>query len=371
MINKKILYLCDYSLDAIGGAQKSLLTMANAMDQLGYKVIITSDLIKDKEFSVSENITIQQWKKPANKYMAIISKMFLLIKCIRKYKPDVVHAQFSQFAFAMLLARKYKLISGKVPLVFTDRHHFLGYNDRYKNMFVNNLGYLKKIIFTTENNRKEWEKALGHEIEHSAVVSNVLEDKWFEQKCESPNHDGKIYVGFAGRFVDWKRWDTVLEISEKLCKDGRYVISIAISAPKGEEKSVDDYIKQLEEKTRGQLNVVRDGDEDEMLKFYGELDFFVLTSENESFGRTLIEAMTQNTVVLSTNSGGAPEVVGRNDTIFEVADSEEASNIIKTIAFDESKLDSYKKWFNNRSKSFSRDSMKQKMNDIYMQILDN
>ena len=369
MSSKKILYLCDFPIDSIGGAQKSLLSMAYAMDEMGYNIIITSDIMEDKDYVKSKNIIVEEWKKPKNKYAAVISKIRFLRKCIKKHKPDIVHAQFSQYAYAMILARKWGLISDKIPLVFTDRHHFLGYNNRYKEMFTKNIGYLKKVIFTTENNLREWEKALGHKLEQSEVVPNILDDKWFEL-CPSNRMDTeKVYVGFAGRYIDWKRWDTVIEIAERLCIDEKYVISIAISALEGEDELVDKYIEALREKSNGQLLVRKSANESEMMKFYSELDFFVLTSENESFGRTLVEAMTQENVVMCTKSGGAPEVVGRDDMMFELLDSEKACEIIREISSDESKMKLCKEWFLERSKLFNRETMKQKMNKIYVELL--
>lgn len=369
MSSKKILYLCDFPLDSIGGAQKSLLSMAYAMDELNYEIIITSDMMENRAFLSNSRIIVEEWKKPKNKYAAIISKLKMLKKCIKKHNPDIIHAQFSQYAYVMLLAKKFKMISDKILLVFTDRHHFLGYNDRYKKMFTENIHYLDRVIFTTENNRSEWEKALGHTIEQSDVVPNILDDKWFDRSCQNSKDTTKIYIGFAGRYVDWKHWETVVEIAKELCKEQKYIISIAISPLDGEQNLVDEYIKELNEKSNGQLVFRVSANEQEMMEFYSELDFFVLTSENESFGRTLVEAMTQKTVVMSTNSGGAPEVVGRDDTIFEVLDAEGACEIIRRISSNFDEMEEYKKWFLNRSNQFTRNSMKQKMNDIYIALL--
>src|SRR5699024_168429 len=67
----------------------------------------------------------------------------------------------------------------------------------------------------------------------------------------------------------------------------------------------------LGEKFIGEINVKFE----DMDQFYYDIDFFLLTSNynTESFGRTLVEAMSRNTVVLTTNAGGAVEVVGNED----------------------------------------------------------
>ena len=119
------------------------------------------------------------------------------------------------------------------------------------------------MIFTTQNNKNEWEKALGKSIDNGEVVPNVLEDKWFQLEKNNRNSDGKIYVGFAGRYVDWKRWDTVLDIADELCSDKQYVISVAISALDGEENKLNEYLNNLKNKSRGQLIVKIDANEEE------------------------------------------------------------------------------------------------------------
>ena len=74
----------------------------------------------------------------------------------------------------------------------------------------------------------------------------------------------------------------------------------------------------LGERFEGKINI----DISEMNKFYYDLDFFILTSKHntESFGRTLVEAMSRKTIVLTTNSGGSVEVVGNKNNVCETAD---------------------------------------------------
>ena len=73
MSGKKILYLCDYPMDLIGGAEKSTATMAKAMAANGYEVAILAEnsLNKDTAF---DNIRLYQFKKSANKYIQVLQK---------------------------------------------------------------------------------------------------------------------------------------------------------------------------------------------------------------------------------------------------------------------------------------------------------
>ena len=75
-----------------------------------------------------------------------------------------------------------------------------------------------------------------------------------------------------------------------------------------------------------------------MEDFYYDLDIFVLTSEGESFGRTLIEAMARKCVVLGTNSGGVPDVIGNKEFLFEVNDVDDVCDKITNYVGNKEKL---------------------------------
>ena len=59
----------------------------------------------------------------------------------------------------------------------------------------------------------------------------------------------------------------------------------------------------------------------DMEQFYYDIDVYVLTSWplSESFGRTIVEAMSRKTAVLTTDAGGSVEVVNNPSTVCETA----------------------------------------------------
>ena len=122
MSGKKILYLCDYPMDLIGGAEKSTATMAKAMAANGYEVAILAEnsLNKDTAF---DNIRLYQFKKSANKYIQVLQKAHNALKYIRKFKPDIVHIQFAQYSYVFLLLKKFHLVKSKIRIIYTERHN--------------------------------------------------------------------------------------------------------------------------------------------------------------------------------------------------------------------------------------------------------
>jgi len=57
-------------------------------------------------------------------------------------------------------------------------------------------------------------------------------------------------------------------------------------------------------------NVIWNGYDIDMNKFYSELDILIVPSHSESYGRVIIEAMYFNCAVIASNVGGIPEAMG-------------------------------------------------------------
>lgn len=370
---KKILYLCDFPIDSIGGAQKSLVTMANAMNEQQYDVYVTSENITNKDFLLNCHFKVLEFSKGNGKIEQVIRKLIFLLKIYQKIKPDIIHVQFAQYAYVLMLAKKLKLIKKDVRCIYTDRHFFTAYNQRYQKMFINQINDWNDIIFTTNINKQEWEKALyGKEYKTNFhVIYNVLDPEWFESNHNvTVNKDhNQLVIGFAGRYVDWKRWDTVEEICIKLLSIDDIKVNVAISYDKGNSSSEKDmyiYIEKLKKILNNRIEIFVNVDTKKMMQFYDNLDLFILTSEKESFGRTLIEAMSRNCSVLSANSGGAPEVIGRKDLLFSVGDVSTALSKILEYKNNFFKLENDKIYFKNRVNTlFTIDSMIKKSIQVY------
>src|SRR5699024_22515 len=124
----------------------------------------------------------------------------------------------------------------------------------------------------------------------------------------------------TGSYAERKEWSRAISIINR------------IHSEIGSKLKVNMAVKELDEKTKvktkkmfsdlqadfgkrfiGKINIPLE----EMDLFYYDLDLFILTSKpnTESFGRTLVEAMSRRTAVLTTNAGGAEEVVGSSKNV--------------------------------------------------------
>lgn len=68
----------------------------------------------------------------------------------------------------------------------------------------------------------------------------------------------------------------------------------------------------------------------EASRYFRAFDVFVLTSNHEPFGMVLLEAMVADLPIISTSVGGAPEILGDSELLFEVGDSARLAKLLST-----------------------------------------
>ncbi len=72
-------------------------------------------------------------------------------------------------------------------------------------------------------------------------------------------------------------------------------------------------------------------------QYFKAFDCFVLASDHEPFGMVLLEAMAANLPIISSDCGGAPEVVGDTGLLFKLGNADELADRIAELANGENK----------------------------------
>lgn len=145
---------------------------------------------------------------------------------------------------------------------------------------------------------------------HWRVIYNGVR---MDSPLRIPKKKTHVIVGFAGQMVAHKcpeRFINAFTIAKKA-----YPNLAGIMAGGG---VMLDEMRILAEKQEISSSLQIVGHINDMRSFYNSLDIFVLTSEEEPFGRVLIEAMSVGCPVIATNVGGVPEIVEDGKTGFLV-----------------------------------------------------
>lgn len=360
---KKILYLLECNINTIGGSQKSTSTIINEMLNYGYEVgiFMPSKLNMDIKENNNFNDTCYIYTIEDTKKMKKINSLFYRIKelrkCIKSYKPDIIHSQSPSTTWLLGILLKFGLIDKNIKCYCTDRGFLLEYSKIAQKLFKLVGNTYETIVTTTKINQDNWNNNVR--LRKSVCIPNALEDEWFEydeirEKELRSKHNVKntFNIGFCSRYLEYKRWDTVMEICTALSKCDNIKFIIAVTADNDyRRKQMNEYLEKMKEILGEKLILFVDADKEKIKEFYYILDAFILTSEGESFGRTLIEAMTKNNLVFGTNSGGVPDVINNSKFLFEVGNIEEICTKIERYMNDSKNMEKAKKNFMEYVKS--------------------
>jgi N-acetyl-alpha-D-glucosaminyl L-malate synthase BshA len=100
-------------------------------------------------------------------------------------------------------------------------------------------------------------------------------------------------------------------------------------------------------------------------------DLFILPSETESFGLAALEAMAVGVPVISSNTGGIPEVNVHGETGFlsDVGDVDDMAKNALYILSDKKRLHEFKSRARKHSENFNLDKVVEQYEALYRQLL--
>lgn len=320
-----ILLMSDNSLDTIGGSEESTKIILKGLKDIYKLGVVQPGKIVDPELSVnyypiSKDKRLKIIFKNPFKFLNYLIKV---VKIIKKQNPKIIHTQAQVNFFIVGLLFKLRLIPKSIKFIHTERGLYTKYSLLIRKVFLFFMRELDVLVTTTNFNKKLWEKALlKRKYSIKLIIIENTAGELFEtyEKGKVIIDDEKLVIGFAGRYVNWKNWPLAVEIVEELNKvlGDKLIVKMAVGclddkAKKETNKMFSNLEQLLGNRFTGMINL----DIEAMSKFYYDLDIYILTSDynTESFGRTLVEAMSRKTIVLTTDSGGSVEVVGNRDNV--------------------------------------------------------
>ncbi|MED4207261.1 glycosyltransferase family 4 protein [Neobacillus mesonae] len=324
-----ILLMVDNNLDVVGGGKESTKIIVEGVKD-SYSVALIQPGKIEKNNIFCETYELSKYKRMKTVFknpVAFIKYFYDVYRIIKLNRPKVIHTQEQVSFFMVALLKKLKLVNYSFTLIHTDRGLYTKYGKFIKMIFLFFIKELDIFITTTKFNMKYWKQAI--EKRYSNKEYKVIENtagRIYEDLDESrvKSNSRPLVIGFAGRYCDWKNWPLAEEICNKLKSetDIDFQIYMAVGClddkSEKETKQMFSRLKEnLHDRFKGEINVKFE----EMEQFYYDIDIFILTSNynTESFGRTIVEAMSRKTVALTTNAGGSVEVVGNQDNVCRVA----------------------------------------------------
>lgn len=282
-----------------------------------------------------------------------------LVNVININKLDLLHVHYAiPHASAAYFARQIlKKTNADIPYITTLHGTditLVGKDQTYAPVVTHSINESDAITAVSDSLREETYRSF--EIEKDIVViPNFVDTEKFRQsdkdhfkKMVAP-HGERILV-HASNFRKVKRVDDVIRIFERVREK---VPSKLLMIGDGPER-------QNAEELARTLRVFKDirflGRQDQMDEILSIADLFLLPSQNESFGLSALEAMACGVPVISTNTGGLPEINVHDKTgyLSDVGDILNMSQHAIHILTDDATLGSFKNAAALHARSFDK-----------------
>lgn len=330
----------------LGGAERSLLELAVALrsdDRCVLRLACPSGPLADAAMQegipvvmVSASRLPIRWR--AWCYLSQFIRFQLpFLRCLRSYRPDILHLNgLRSSVLALPLARALRIAclwhvrddpagSRIVPLIAHRVDAVVAASRFIADRLTRELGSRPRDLTVVPNGVRE--PALAPE--------DILRAR--SELCPSPN---ARVVTMVAQLVPWKRHDLFLEAAATLAPENPALHFAVVGSNPWLEGA--DYLQRLVRRAeqpdlRGRVAFL--GQRQDAQALIAASDVLALPSDNEPFGRVIVEAWWLGTPVVVTDSGGPAELVesGFNGVHFEAGNAESLARAL-ACALSENKF---------------------------------
>tara|TARA_B110000971_G_scaffold30252_1_gene27332 strand:+ start:135 stop:1271 length:1137 start_codon:yes stop_codon:yes gene_type:complete len=277
--------------------------------------------------------------------LALSSK---LVDMVKAHKIDVLHVHYAiPHAYAAYMAKKMLHEEGiDVPIVTTLHGTditLVGSHPFYKTAVTFSINKSDAVTSVSQNLKEDTIRLFNTKKEIK-VVPNFIDTEKYNNSYKECDRDllalpEERVITHVSNFRPVKRIADVIEIFYRIQKELPAKLMMVGEGPERKEAELLCETYKIEDK------VVFLGNSSEVDKILCFSDLFLLPSQTESFGLAALEAMASGVPVISSNSGGIPEVniQGVSGFLSPVgAIDEMAENALKILK-DETTLNTFKK----------------------------
>jgi N-acetyl-alpha-D-glucosaminyl L-malate synthase BshA len=289
---------------------------------------------------------------------------------------DILHVHYAIPHASVAYTAQQILKSKKINLPYVTTLHgtditLVGRDPSFEPVIRFSLNHSNAITSVSESLKKDTLKTFKIDNKISVITNFINIDEYSQpldychKKKYAPNGE-KILV-HVSNFRKVKRVEDVLHVFDRVRKEVPTKLILVGDGP--ERPAIDALCRQLNT-CSDIINLGKITDPKEILSIS---DVFILPSETESFGLSALEAMAMKVPVISTNSGGLPEVnvEGKTGFLSDVGDIDDmAKNTLKLLQ-NEDLLNTFKENAFNHAKKFDINAILPQYEKLYKQVVKN
>ncbi|MFC4269225.1 N-acetyl-alpha-D-glucosaminyl L-malate synthase BshA [Polaribacter marinivivus] len=294
-----------------------------------------------------------------------------MVDVVERYQLEVLHVHYAiPHAYAAYMAKQMLLEKGIKIKVVTTLHGtditLVGSHPTYKaavEFSINN----SDVVTAVSNNLKETTNQLFKIDKAIQVVYNFIDIKKYDRAQDEECKRGALaksnerILTHISNFRPVKRVEDVVRVFYEVQKE---IPSKLLLIGEGPDRVL---AEKLTKKLGIKNKVFFLGNSTEIDKILCYTDVFLLPSKTESFGLAALEAMAAKTPVISTNTGGLPEVNIHGETGFlsNLGDVKDMAMNAISILKDDVVLEQFKQRAKEHTKKFSLQNILPVYEDIY------
>lgn len=299
-----------------------------------------------------------------------------LVNVVKHKKLDILHVHYAipHASSAYLAQQMLKAENIHIPFITTLHGTditLVGKDSSYRSVVTFSINQSNAITAVSENLKLETYKFFDvhKEIE---VIHNFVDLQRFKKndlndfkKQIAPK--GEKIITHVSNFRPVKRIQDVVHAFAKIQKKIPAKLLMVGDGPD----------RQLAEELCRELGTCKHtrflGKQEKMEDIFNISDLFILPSTYESFGLAALEAMACGVPVISTNSGGLPEINidGKTGFLTEIADVEKMSEKSIYILENPEILEKFKNNAMEHAKKFSLKDILPKYESLYLNVIKN
>ncbi|WP_026916233.1 N-acetyl-alpha-D-glucosaminyl L-malate synthase BshA [Christiangramia portivictoriae] len=306
--------------------------------------------------------------------LALSSK---LVNVIKNYGIELLHVHYAiPHAYAGYMAKKMLAEEGiRIPMVTTLHGTditLVGNHPFYKPAVTFSIN---KSDYVTSVSQSLKEDTLKHFDVRTAieVIPNFIDVSKFQKKTftdcqrELMAASNEKIITHVSNFRKVKRVDDVVKIFFEIQKSIGARLMMVGEGP--ERETAEKLVRELGIKDR----VLFLGQSNEIDKILCFSDLFLLPSETESFGLAALEAMVHSVPVISTNTGGLPEVNKDSVSGFlhDVGDVDSMAKSAVSILKNDEDLQRFKRQAGETARDFDINMIVPRYEELYNIALSN